>query len=165
VFDLGLVEGDRPGIRECRCNISICHMVHPTSLRLPDVVKERLERRAAGSDERSAALAVRLIDEGLRMADHPGVVFHDSPAHGRVACLVGSPDVAEVIDVLTGLESRGEDRVAETAEWFGVHPARVRVALAYYTEYGEGIDAQIRQRRREAQELRRRWKAEQALLG
>jgi hypothetical protein len=37
----------------------------------------------------------------------------------------------------------------------------VRVALAYYTEYGEGIDAQIR----EAQELRRRWKAEQALLG
>jgi hypothetical protein len=64
--------------------------------------------------------------------------------------------VAEVIDVLTGLESRGEDRVAETAEWFGVHPARVRVALAYYTEYGEGIDAQIRQRRREAQELRRR---------
>jgi hypothetical protein len=69
-------------------------------------------------------LAVRLIDEGLRMADHPGVVFHDSLAHGRVACLVGGPDVAEVIDVLTGLESRGEDRVSETARWFGVHPAR-----------------------------------------
>jgi hypothetical protein len=110
-------------------------------------------------------LAVRLIDEGLRMADHPGVVFHDSLAHGRVACLVGGPDVAEVMDVLTGLESRGEDRVLETAQWFGAHPARVRVALAYYTQYGEEIDAQIEQRRREAQELRRRYEAEQALLG
>jgi hypothetical protein len=110
-------------------------------------------------------LAVRLIDEGLRMADHPGVVFHDSLAHGRVACLVGGPDVAEVMDVLTGLESRGEDRVMETARWFGVHPARMRVALAYYTQYGEEIDAQIEQRRREAQELRRRYEAEQALLG
>ena len=110
-------------------------------------------------------MAVRLIDEGLRMADHPGVAFHDSLAHGRVACLVGGPDVAEVVDVLTALESRGEDRVAETARWFGVHPARVRVALAYYTQYGEEIDAQIQQRRREAQELRLRYEAEQALLG
>jgi hypothetical protein len=39
------------------------------------------------------------------------------------------------------------------------------VALAYYTQYGEEIDAQIEQRRREAQELRRRYEAEQALLG
>ena len=144
---------------------TVGYMVHPTSLRLPVPVKERLERRAAGSDERSAALAVRLIDEGLRMADHPGVVFHDSAAHGRVACLVGGPDVAEVIDVLTGLESRGEDRIFETARWFSVHPARVRVALGYYTQYRDEIDAQIEQRRREAEELRRRYEAEQALLG
>lgn len=140
-------------------------MVHPTSLRLPDPVKERLERHAARNDERPAARAVRLIDEGLRMADHAGVVFHDSPAHGRVASLAGGPDVAEVIDVLTGLEAQGEDRVAETAEWLGVHPARVRVALAYYTEYREEIDAQIQRRRAEAEELRRRHEAERALLG
>lgn len=140
-------------------------MAHPTSLRLPERVKQRLERRAARNDERSAALAVRLIDEGLRTADHPGVVFHDSPAHGRVASLAAGPDIAEVVSVLTGLEARGEDRVAETATWLGVHPAQVRAAVAYYTEYRDEIDVQIQRRRAEAEELRRRHEAGQALLG
>lgn len=140
-------------------------MVYPTSIRLPEAVKERLEGHAARHDERTAAVATRLIDEGLRMADHQGLVFHDSAAHGRVATLAGGPDVAEVIDVLTGLEARGEDRIKETAAWLGVHPTRVRVALAYYTEYREEIDDQIEQRRREAEALRRRHEAEQALLG
>jgi hypothetical protein len=108
---------------------------------------------------------VQLIDEGLRMADHPGVVFHDSPTHGRVASLAGGPDVAEVIDILTGLESQGDQRVAETTTWFGIHAARVRVALSYYTEHREEIDAQIQRRRQEGEELRRRHDAEQALLG
>jgi hypothetical protein len=90
------------------------------------------------------------------MDNHAGVEYHDSLAHGRVACLVGGPDVAEVIDVLMGLESRGEDRVVETARWFGIDPAHVRAALAYYTRHREEIDAQIQQRRREAEALRRR---------
>ncbi|MPZ89386.1 MAG: hypothetical protein GEU81_15220 [Nitriliruptorales bacterium] len=132
---------------------------------MPDPVKGRLERNAARSGEKPAALAVRLIDEGLRMADHPGVVFHDSSTHGRVASLTGGPDVAEVIRVLTGLESRGEDRVAETAAWLGIHPARVRVALAYYTEHRDEIDTQIQRREHEAEELRRRHEEQQALLG
>lgn len=140
-------------------------MAHPTSLRLPDQVKERLERRAAANDERPAALAVRLIDEGLRMADHPGVVFHDSPAHGRAASLAGGPDIAEVIDVLTGLEAQGEERVTETATWLGVHPAQVRTAVRYYGDHREEIDAQIERRRAEGEQLRRRHEAEQALLG
>jgi hypothetical protein len=41
----------------------------------------------------------------------------------------------------------------------------VWVALAYCTQYREEIDPQIERRRQEAQELRRRWEAEQALLG
>ncbi|MGH8874182.1 MAG: hypothetical protein ACRDVM_02875 [Acidimicrobiia bacterium] len=144
---------------------TISYMAYPTSLRLPESVKDRLERNAARNDERPAALAVRLIDEGLRMADHPGVVFHDSPTHGRVASLAGGPDVAEVIEVLTGLESQGEDRMAETATWFGIHPARIRVLLAYYTEHRQEIDTQIQRRQQEAKELRRRHEAQQALLG
>ncbi|CAN5689816.1 hypothetical protein BH24ACT14_BH24ACT14_08880 [soil metagenome] len=140
-------------------------MPSPTSLRLPDRVKDRLEHSAARHRERPAALAVRLIDEGLRMVDHPGVVFHDSPAHGRVASLAGGPDIAEVIIVLTGLGSQGEDRVGETAIWLGIHPARVRVAVAYYTQYPDEVDSQMKRRQQEAEELRRRHEAAQALLG
>ncbi|HEX9890260.1 MAG TPA: hypothetical protein VGA69_12320 [Nitriliruptorales bacterium] len=139
-------------------------MTHPTSLRLPDPVKDRLDRRAARSHEKASSLAVRLIDEGLCMDDHPGVAFHDSPTHGRVACLAGGPDIAEVIDVLTGLDAEGDERITETATWFGIHLARVRVALGYYTAFRDEIDDQIELRRREAAESRGRYEAERALL-
>lgn len=99
------------------------------------------------------------------MAQHPGIVFHDSPAHGRVASLVQGPDVAEVIDVLTGLEAAGEQRLAETAAWFGLHTAQVWVAVRCYTDFADEIDHQIAQRHREAGEARGRYEAEQALLG
>jgi hypothetical protein len=140
------------------------YMTQPTSLRLPETVKDRLDRRAARGREKPSSLAVRLIDEGLRMEDHPGVAFHDSAAHGRVACLAGGPDIAEVIDVLTGLDAQGEERIAETATWLGIHPSRVRVAMGYYTAFRDEIDDQIGLRRREAAEWRGRYEAEQALL-
>jgi hypothetical protein len=139
-------------------------MAHPTSLRLPPSVKARLEHRAEMRAETGSALAVRLIDEGLRMADHPGVVFRDSPAHGRVAALGGGPDIAEVIDVLTGLEATGEQRLTETATWFGLHASQIRVALGYYHAFRDEIDRQIERRHQEAAEARGRYEAEQALL-
>jgi hypothetical protein len=139
-------------------------MTHPTSLRLPGPVKDRLDRRAASSHQKPSSLAVRLIDEGLRMDAHPGVAFHDSAAHGRVACLAGGPDVAEVIDVLTGLDAQGDARVSETAAWFGIHSSRVRVAMGYYAAFRAEIDGQIDLRHREAAEARGRYEVEQALL-
>jgi hypothetical protein len=139
-------------------------MRYPTSIRLSQPVKDRLDRAAAKSHESHSAIAVRLIDEGLRMAEHPGITFHDSPVHGRVACLVGGPDVAEVVDVLTGLEATGEQRVEETARWFGIDPSQVRIAMGYYAAFRDEIDRQIDVRRREASELRRRYEVEQALL-
>ena len=139
-------------------------MTHPTSLRLPDSVKDRLDQRATAEREPASSLAVRLIDEGLRMADHPGIAFHASTVHGRVACLAAGPDVAEVVDVLTGLASTGEERIIEAADWFGIHPSRVRVALGYYTTFRDEIDRQIEVRHQQAAELRGRYEAEQALL-
>lgn len=139
-------------------------MVHPTSVRLPDDVKARLDRSAERAGESASARAVHLIEEGLRMEEHPGITFHASAAHGRVACLAGGPDVAEVIDVLTGLEATGEDRITETATWFGIHPSRVRVALGYYADHRDEVDRQISARHQLAAELRGRYEAEQALL-
>jgi hypothetical protein len=137
---------------------------HPTSLRLPDDVRERLDRASDRLREPASAVAVRLIDEGLRMQEHPAVAFHDSPAHGRVAAVSGGPDIAEVIDVLTGLDAEGDERIDETAAWLGIHASQVRAALAYYTAFREEIDRQLARRRREAAELRARYDAERALL-
>jgi hypothetical protein len=140
-------------------------MAHPTSLRLAADVKRRLDEAAADLRETPSALAVRLIDEGLRMAAHPGIAFHDSLAHGRVAAVVGGPDVAEVVDVLTGLEATGEARLLEAAEWLGLHPTQVRAAIRYYAAFPDDIDAELALRRTEAAEQRARYDVERALLG
>jgi hypothetical protein len=140
-------------------------MAHPTSLRLAADLKRRLDEAAADLRETPSALAVRLIDEGLRMAAHPGIAFHDSLAHGRVAAVVGGPDVAEVVDVLTGLEATGEARLLEAAEWLGLHPTQVRAAIRYYAAFADDIDAELALRRTEAAEQRARYDVERALLG
>lgn len=93
----------------------------PTSLRLHASVKARLKARAQREGVSASALAERLIDEGLRMADHPGVRFRDGPA-GRRAALVRGPDVAEVVAVLQHLEATGEKGIIETARWLEIPP-------------------------------------------
>jgi hypothetical protein len=140
-------------------------MAHPTSLRLAPGVKRRLDEAAADLRETPSALAVRLIDEGLRMAAHPGIAFHDSLAHGRVAAVVGGPDVAEVVDVLTGLAATGEARLLEAAAWLGLHTTQVRAAIRYYAAFPDDIDAELALRRTEAAEQRARYDVERALLG
>src|SRR6185437_9845048 len=50
----------------------------------------RLRRNGAGTGEATSGLVVRLVDEGIRMAEHPGVVFRDGPT-GRRAGLAAGP--------------------------------------------------------------------------
>lgn len=140
-------------------------MTHPTSLRLAPELKRRLDEAAGELRESPSSLAVRLIDEGLRMADVAGIVFHDSFAHGRVAAIVGGPDVAEVVDVLSGLEATGEARLQEAAEWLGLHPSQVRTAIRYYAAYQDDVDRELALRRTEAAEQRARYDVERSLLG
>lgn len=140
-------------------------MNQPTSLRIPTEVRARLDRVSERTGERGASLATRLIDEGLRMAEHPGVVFIDAGAGGRVATLARGPEVAEVIEVLTGLEATGEERIAQTAAWLSIHASEVRTAIAYYASFSDEVDEELRLRLEVATEERARYDAEQALLG
>src|SRR5262245_15755051 len=58
----------------------------PLSIRFDPGLLERLRRRAQSSPGATpSGLAQRLVDEGLRMADHPGVVFKDGPSGRRAA--------------------------------------------------------------------------------
>jgi len=137
----------------------------PTSLRMPPEVRERLERVAVRRGERSATIATRLIDEGLRMSEHPGVLFIDSPSAGRVATLARGPEVAEIIEVLTGLEATGEERILQTAAWLSLHPSEIRIAIGYWSAFPEEVEQQRRLRLEVAAEERARYDAERALLG
>jgi hypothetical protein len=99
------------------------------------------------------------------MTEHPGIVFVDAGAGGRIATLARGPRVAVVVEVLTGLEATGEERIAQTSEWLSIHPSEVRTALGYYAAFTEEIDEELRLRLEVAAEERERYDAEQALLG
>jgi hypothetical protein len=126
----------------------------------PDVV-DRLERRGARAGLNKSRLAERYIDEGVRMDDHPGIVFRDGPT-GRRAGLAAGPDVWEVIGALrsTGLEE--DDVIRAAAAWSSLSVRQVRDAVGYYSEYPAEIDERIGRNEDEADAAERRWR-EQSL--
>jgi hypothetical protein len=101
-----------------------------------------LERRGKRAGLNKSRLAERYIDEGMRMEDHPGIVFRDGPT-GRRAALSSGPDVWEVIATVraSGLDS--VEALANAAEVGNLTPAQVRSAVSYYTEYRDEIDERI----------------------
>jgi len=113
------------------------------SLRFTPSLLSRLRHRALAMTGVSiAGLAQRLIDEGLRMADHPGVVFKEGPS-GRRAALSYGPDIWEVIKLLREIDERGPAAVDAAAEVFAVDASRISTAISYYSDYADEIDAEI----------------------
>ena len=118
-------------------------MSSPISIRFPDDLAARLRRRSARSREPTSGLVARLVDEGMRMEDHPGIVFRDGPTGRRVG-LASGPDVWEVIVALQDFATAGAGAaVAKTAKWLGLTAAQVRTAEGYYAAYPDEIDARI----------------------
>lgn len=92
-------------------------------------------------------MANRFVDEALRMDEHPGVVFRDGRT-GRRAVLVGGPDVREVIRAVKSsrraepvLDAAGVVALVEVNT--GVPARLVDVAVRYWSNYPEEIDAWI----------------------
>src|SRR5882757_10350299 len=119
------------------------YMTTPLSIRFDAALLARLRRRAgATAGSTTSALAQRLIDEGVRMADHPGVIFKDGPS-GRRAALAYGPDVWEVVKFLREIDERGPAALIAAAETFAVDVGRITSAVSYYGDYGAEIDGEI----------------------
>ena len=117
-------------------------MSSPRSIRFDESTLEKLTAYAArhpGLTHSSAA--AMLVEEGLRMDAHPGVVFRDGPA-GRRAALAGGPDVWEVIRAIqqARAEVSGEAAIQLVADETSMSAATVRVAVGYYATYPDDID-------------------------
>lgn len=122
------------------------------SLRLRADLLERLTDRArsAGGESRSR-LAARLIDEGLRMDAHPGIVFRPGPG-GRRPGLAGGPDIWEIVRVLRDVGASDEAAIARTAELTGLPLHQVRTAARYYENFTDEVDGWIAEVDRVAEE-------------
>ena len=139
-------------------------MTTPLSIRFTPSLLDRLRQRARAMTGASAAgLAQRLIDEGLRMADHPGVIFKDGPS-GRRAALAYGPDVWEVIKFLREVDERGPAAIDAGAEVFAVDTGRISTAISYYGDYADEIDAEIADADEASARAEEAWRVQQQLI-
>jgi hypothetical protein len=120
----------------------------PRSIRFSESTLEKLASFTARHPAMTSSSAAALfVDEGLRMDEHPGILFREGPT-GRRACLAGGPDVWEVVRSVraTRAAEPGMDsgQVLElVAENTGLGPSSVRQAITYYSAFAEEIDGQI----------------------
>src|SRR5215204_1814392 len=108
-----------------------------TPVRFDDGVGERLLAFVAAHPGLSMSSAAnRLVDEGLRMSEHPGVVFRDGPT-GRRAGLVAGADVWEIVRAVKSARISesvmSEDEVLElVASNTGLPMRLIRTAVRYW---------------------------------
>lgn len=127
------------------------------SLRLDADTFERLDAQSRASRQPRSRLAKTLLEEGLRMVSHPGIVFRSGPA-GRRARLIGGPDVWEVARVLRVYSSSGEEGLRCAAELTGLGAEQVGDALRYYTDCRTEIDGWIEHVDEEAARAEAAWR-------
>ncbi|MEI6623686.1 MAG: hypothetical protein WCP28_17480 [Actinomycetes bacterium] len=143
---------------------AINYMSVPVSIRFDDALLERLRRRSrAVPGSTPSGLAQLLIDEGLRMAEHPGVAFKDGPT-GRRAAVAFGPDVWEIITYLKEIDERGEAAIAAAAQDLSLPSARIRLALDYYSAFPDEIDQQVALADAASRSAQAAWQAQQRLL-
>lgn len=115
-------------------------MATPVSLRLPELLAEKV-RAIALLERRSFAETVKVLtEEAIKMREFPDIVFTDGPT-GRRATLVGGPDVWEVLEPYVLADG---DWTALRESYPDLDEALLRTAVRYYERYRDEIEARIR---------------------
>lgn len=142
---------------------------NPTPVRFDMVVADRLAAFVSINHGLSlSAAANMLVDEGLRMMEHPGVIFRTGPT-GRRAGLAAGPDVWEVVRAVRSARAAepdlGERELLTTvSENTGIPVRLIRVATGYWASYPDEIDAEVAAADAAEENAERAWRREQELL-
>ncbi len=140
-----------------------------TPVRFDTAVAERLSSFVAAHPGMSLSSAAnRLVDEALRMSEHPGIVFRPGPT-GRRAGLVAGPDVWEIVRAVKTARAHepdlaGDDLLMLVAENTGVPIRLIRVAVRYWASYPGEIDAEITAAESAEDAAEDAWRRERDLL-
>jgi hypothetical protein len=140
-----------------------------TPVRFDVPVAERLAAFVASHPGSSLSSAAnRLVDEGLRMNEHPGVVFREGPT-GRRAGLVGGADVWEVVRAVKSARAAEpalseEEILALVAANTGTPLRLVRAAVRYWASYPSDVDTEIAAAAAAEEAAEQAWLRERELL-
>ncbi len=133
------------------------------TLRVDTDAFDRLDAESKRTKQTRSELAKRLLEEGLRMEAHPGIVFR-SGTSGRRPALANGPQVWVVARVFRDMKGSFDDAVAKTAEITEMAPQQARIAARYYAEYRDEIDGWIAELDEYAEKAYATWLREQNLL-
>jgi hypothetical protein len=125
------------------------------SARFSAEVVDLLDVRSERLGQSKARVAERLIEEGLRVEEFPGIVFRSGPT-GRRAGIAGGPDVWEIVRDLQGVTRESvDDPIEAVARLSGLDRGVVELAASYYVAYPDDVDERIRTNEQAAERLRR----------
>jgi hypothetical protein len=140
-----------------------------TPVRFDAAVAERLSSFVAANPGMSLSSAAnRLVDEALRVSEHPGIVFRPGPT-GRRAGLASGPDVWEAVRAIKSARAAEpglaeDDLLAMVSGNTGVPLRLLRTAIRYWASYPAEIDAEITAADRAEELAEQAWQREQRLL-
>lgn len=132
------------------------------TLRLDEAALEHLDREARRSGQTRSQLARTLIEEGLRMREHPGIVFR-AGALGRRPAIAGGPQIWWIVSILRTLGLGTKNLEERTVELTERPPEEVSIALRYYAAYPEELDAFIDRNNEEGERAYAEWLREQSI--
>jgi len=131
----------------------VAFRVHPRTL-------AHLKRRVRETGRSQTDLAERYLEEGLRLDEHPLIVFRDGAA-GRRPGLGGSRlDVWQLVETV-----KQNGSVEEAAAYLELPVEKVQAAMRYYADYTDEIDEWIERARTLAEREQAIWDRQQELLG
>lgn len=138
-------------------------------MRFEPEVAVRLSSWAAAHPGLSLSSAAnRLVDEALRVEEHPGIVFRPG-ATGRRAGLLGGPDVWEVVRAVKSARA-AEPKLTEekllqlVARNTGVAVRPIQVALGYWANYPDEIEREIDTDETAEEQAEQAWRRRRELL-
>jgi hypothetical protein len=134
----------------------------------PPVASRLVSFVAANPGMSMSSAANRLVDEALRMTEHPGIVFRAGPT-GRRAALAGGPDVWEVIRAIRSAHAAepgidGDDLLGLVSDNTGVTIRLLSTAVRYWAAYPHEVDAEITAAEAAQEAAEQAWLRERELL-
>ncbi len=121
-------------------------------MRLSDVTDRLVSEEAKRTRRTKGAVVEALAEEALRTRRFPGIAFRGSDWNRRAWVIGTALDVWEIVAA-----SRSYDTAREMAAAADVAEPQIRLALAYYGEFGDEIDAMIAENERPLAELQRQY--------
>lgn len=140
-----------------------------TPVRFDPPVADRLVSFVAANPGMSLSSAAnRLVDEALRMTEHPGIIFRSGPT-GRRAALAGGPDIWEVIRAIKSAhtaepELHDDDLLSLVSSNTGIPMRLLSTAVRYWAAYPDEINAEIATADAAEEAAEQAWLRERQLL-